>query len=37
MNKDTDKLELLNHSISITERQNIQIIGKVLFVRKDFV
>ena len=27
MNKDTDKLELLNHSISITERQNIQISG----------
>ena len=27
MNKDTDKLELLNHSISITERQNIQIRG----------
>ena len=27
MNKDTDKLELLNHSISITERQNIHISG----------
>ena len=27
MNKDTDKLELLNHSISITERENIQISG----------
>ena len=27
MKKDTDKLELLNHSISITERQNIQISG----------
>lgn len=27
MNKDTDKLELLNHSISITERQNIKISG----------
>ena len=27
MNKETDKLELLNHSISITERQNIQISG----------
>lgn len=27
MNKDTDKLELLNHSISITERQNKQISG----------
>lgn len=27
MNKDTDKLELLNHSISITERQNIQVSG----------
>lgn len=27
MNKDTDKLELLNHSISIIERQNIQISG----------
>lgn len=27
MNKDADKLELLNHSISITERQNIQISG----------
>lgn len=27
MNKDNDKLELLNHSISITERQNIQISG----------
>ena len=27
MNKDIDKLELLNHSISITERQNIQISG----------
>lgn len=27
MNKGTDKLELLNHSISITERQNIQISG----------
>lgn len=27
MNKDTDKLELLNHSISITERQNIRISG----------
>ncbi len=27
MNKDTDKLELLNHSISITERQNVQISG----------
>ena len=27
MNKDTYKLELLNHSISITERQNIQISG----------
>ena len=27
MNKYTDKLELLNHSISITERQNIQISG----------
>ena len=27
MNKDIDKLELLNHSISITERKNIQISG----------
>ena len=27
MNKNIDKLELLNHSISITERQNIQISG----------
>lgn len=26
-NKDTDKLELLNHSISITERQSVQISG----------
>ena len=27
MNKETDKLELLSHNISITERQNIQISG----------
>lgn len=27
MNKENDKLELLNHSIIITERQNIQISG----------
>ena len=27
MNKENDKLELLNHSIIITERQNIQICG----------
>lgn len=27
MNKDTDKLELLNHNINITERQNVQISG----------
>lgn len=27
MNKDTEKLELLNHNISVTERQSIQISG----------
>ena len=35
MNKDTDKLELLNHSISITERQNIQISGITKIDRFD--
>ncbi len=29
MNKETDKIESLNHKISITERQNIQISGVV--------
>lgn len=29
MNKETDKIESLNHKISITERQNIQICGVV--------
>ncbi len=29
MNKETDKIESLNHRISITERQNIQISGVV--------
>ncbi len=27
MNKETDKIEFLNHNISITERQNIQVSG----------
>ena len=27
MNKETDKIELLNHNINITERQNVQVSG----------
>lgn len=27
MNKETDKIEFLNHNISITERQNVQVSG----------
>ena len=27
MNKETDKIEFLNHNINITERQNVQVSG----------